>query len=583
MGNKYLKMGLISLLVFMSIQMAWAEKTYKSKRWRLEFEAQEPKTIEITYPDGQKEVFWYVLYKVINNTDRDIPYTVNIKLVIDKMKEGIPTTKAPEIFYEARIPEGVNKQEYIDNLMAYYDVDLPIVKKMILEQLRLYPKLSKNEHSILSSLSENEPKSVINIMSEVGLSYEETEACLNNLVVNNLAISQEIKENPIFVKATSQKALFWINDEKVNHKVNEIEVKVGEQVAGWEVVSFDPNRVVMKKGDVVTAFCRGNTLEYLYSKTQKNFVERDERYISGMEAKGIYKGRFSSEQSNHGKQYVFQNTIIPKKSIRKGLAIFRNVSPEMDYMALVVGGLVDPIVRRNRKLYVENEVLISAYKRPGDEFHSHRDPIVPLYENWVVLKLSQVIRGKGKKDILIEPEKVALEKFEIKEETPDEKKTKPKDADSDKEWKEWLEDEGETPKSSMKTEKPSFEEEESDDKSYVELAQKFLKMGKEEMVPHCTDDFAALISEKNTKIDPKQMPKDLTMTDSSSQGNKAKVVFESKLKKNQKATVYMVKEGGDWKVDDLGMAGPTGEIKMKTFFRSFGKAMEKAFEKRGNE
>lgn len=419
MGSKLFKIWLVSLLILFSHTL-FAQKRYQSRRWRLDFESDPPKSITIVQPDGKKDIYWYVRYKIINNTPRNIPWMFNIKLVIDKVREGVAIGKVPEVFFNATFPAGVNKEQYMKNLRAYYDVNLPVVKKEILSRLKLYPRFSKNTKAVLSALDSNTPKDVISIMEEVGLSYEETETCLNRLVVNNLAISQEAKGNPIFVRGTLGHTLFIVNDK-------EVKAKAGDKIAGWTIVSFDRNRVVMKKGDVITSFCKGSTIEYLYAKTLKRVVERDTIYFTGMDAKGTYKGRIPKKEVKKGKKYLFETNVIPKKSIRHGIAIFSNVSEEMDFMAIVVSGLVDPIVKRNRKVYVENEVMMVAYKRLGDEYHSDRDTMVHLYKKNEVLSTYELDRKTGKTFV---PKVKVKKKIEVMTDT---KKTDEKKTDKDEE------------------------------------------------------------------------------------------------------------------------------------------------------
>jgi hypothetical protein len=573
MGKKFCFIAIVMILFLFFADHLYADKAYKSKRWRLKFEGDAPTPITITHPDGKKETYWYVRYKVINETERDIPWMINVKLVIDKPAEAVTETKVPELFYNGEIPSGQDKEEYLKNLKSYYDTNFSVVKKAICDHLRLHPQLSKQENAVLSALHENTPKTVFQIMGEVGLSYEETESCLTNLVVNNLSISQEIKENPIFARATIQKAIFLVNDEKTPNKTVELSLSPGDKIADWEVVSFTRNRVVMKKKDVITTFAKGATIEYLYSKVGKIFIQRDFPHVTGMGAKGTYKGRVSVEESPGSKQHIFEKTVIPQKSIRYGLAIFSDVSAEMDYMGVVVTGLVDPIFRRKDKIYVENEAFICAYKRPGDEFGNDREPIARLYEKWMVLSLKEVKWDKGGKRVLVPvEEKPAEAKDKAVEEEPE--KTPPA-----KEEKKAEETEEEDEKSFVKEESETTKEEEKtkpEQKPYVAIAEKFIKAKtKDQMIPHCSKDFGALLGEKTSKLDASKIPTDIKIVDSSQTGNKAKVVFESKQKADQKVTVYMVKEGDDWKADDVGIVGPKGEMKVKLMFKMLRGALDK--------
>ena len=383
----------ILLLAMLTItQTMWAQKSYHSRRWRLKFENDAPKSIMVTDPGGEKKLYWYIRYKVINNSQRDIRWMINMKLVIDKPKAGITESQVPGIFYQAKIPDGSNKEEYLNNLQAYYDSDLSIVKRFIMKKLGIYPELTKVERKILAALDEKIPLSVMDIKKKIGLSYQEIESNLIRLVVNNMAISQEMPGNSTFLEGKSSYALFVIYDQNS-------EVRIGETVNGWKLISFSKTQAVLQKEDCIKVLTMGNTMEYRYLKTGKIFSGRDIPMATGISAQGVYQGRSSVKQpypkgkTTQGVSYKFKNAVIPAKSTHHGLAIFSDISPEMDYMALVVTGLTDPIVKRNRKVYIENEALIDAYMKPGDEFHTHQNPIVHLYRKWIVLSNREIKRN----------------------------------------------------------------------------------------------------------------------------------------------------------------------------------------------
>ena len=55
------------------------------KSWQLDFEFQDPKRLTLA-PLGQpKTSYWYVLYRVTNNTGRDVPFYPSIRLVTDTL------------------------------------------------------------------------------------------------------------------------------------------------------------------------------------------------------------------------------------------------------------------------------------------------------------------------------------------------------------------------------------------------------------------------------------------------------------------------------------------------------------------
>ncbi len=383
-GKKILYPFSFLLVVFLFSQhLTWADSSNQIGRWRLEFKNDVPKEIILTEPDGTKRVYWYFRYTVRNNTDRDISYMVKIKMVIDKTKPGIPTSQVPQIFANAKIPSTVaDKKEYIESLQTYHDIDLPIVKNKIMESLRLYPKLSEKERAVWSVVSNTEAASVFQVMETTSLSYVEAESTLNRLTVKNLMISQEVDGNPTFVGSKKNEAFFWLNDDEVVRKA-------GEEIAGWEVVSFDKNSVVLKKNGIQNYLRVGSGLEYLYTKTDKALFERDDSYLAGFATLGNYKGR---NAEGDGPKYEFKRNMIKKNSSLQGIAIFSNPSPETDFMAIVVSGLIDPIVQRYNIVYAYNEVAMFGYRRVGgDEFSTQSESLVPLYRKWEVLA-TKVIR-----------------------------------------------------------------------------------------------------------------------------------------------------------------------------------------------
>lgn len=379
MGHKNLY-GNFWLLIALLTAICWAsEKQYTSRRWRLKFESDPPKPILIKEPDGKQTLYWYVRYKVTNAMSREVPWMVNIKIVIDKTRPGVPESQVPGVFHQATIPEEADKEQYLNSLQTYYDVNLPIVRQEIMKQLNLYPALSKNEQMVMDVLELENPKSIFTMMKQIKLSYDEIESALLALISRNLVISQEAHGDPSFIKVTSKGAIFYQNGET-------FALRVGEAVYDWKLLSFDKKQVVMQKGDVVTSFYPGASLEYNYSKSEKTIATRDPFYTSGMEAKGFYLGR----STNKDRKFRFRHAVIPAKSTHHGVAIFHDISREMDFMAVVVTGLADPVVRRTGKIYVKNEALLIAYQRLGDEFYSYQDTISFLYQKQIVLSFKEI-------------------------------------------------------------------------------------------------------------------------------------------------------------------------------------------------
>ncbi|BBM87400.1 hypothetical protein [Candidatus Uabimicrobium amorphum] len=373
------------LVALFSLQIVVAEK--KSRRWRLDFEMLEkPTRIIVTEPDGIQNVYWYFRYIVRNDTNQDINYSINIKLVVDKPAPGVTENKVPELFHNAKIPYDIeNKEKYINSLQKYYDTDFPIAKEAIYQELGLHPILTDEEKKVLSVLGDQFTRSAIDISKEVKLPYTKVETALESLLAKNLIIGSELDGRPTFLNSGLTYANFVIDNVEVTKKK-------GETISGWEIVSFAKGAVIIKKEDVVKKVTSGSVIEYRYSKSNKSPFEKTQYYYAGMNGKGSYLGRQESED----KKYRFKRDVIKKGSSRRGIAIFYGVSPETDFMAIVVSGLVNPIVRRYKLVTARNEVLMIGYKIPGDELSIHRKQLQPLYKKWEVLS-TRVVRTYEKK------------------------------------------------------------------------------------------------------------------------------------------------------------------------------------------
>lgn len=373
------------IVILFSLQVTIAEK--KSRRWRLDFEMLEkPTRIIVTEPDGIQNVYWYFRYIVRNDTDRDINYSINIKLVIDKPAPGVTENKVPELFYNAKIPYSVeNKEKYITFLQKYYDTDFPIAKEAIYKKLGLHPVLTETETKVLGVLGDQFTRSTFDISKEINLSYVQVEGALENLLAKNLIIGSEIDGSPTFLNSGLTYANFRIDNFEVTKRK-------GETLSGWEIVSFAKGAVIIKKGDVVKKVTSGSVIEYRYSRSNKSPFEKTQYYHAGMGAKGSYLGR---KEGDDKQKYRFKRDVIKKNSSRRGIAIFYGVSPETDFMAVVISGLVNPIVRRYKVVTAHNEVLMVGYKIPGDELSIHRKQLVPLYKKWEVLS-TRVVRTYDK-------------------------------------------------------------------------------------------------------------------------------------------------------------------------------------------
>lgn len=376
------------------------------------------------------------------------------------------------------------------------------------------------------------------------LSYEEAENALTNLVVRKLVLPEETPEDPVWVGGGKASGLKFLV--RKDGKAQEVVIREGDtaEIAGWVLISCEESddtatKITMKKGDVITGFYPGATLEYFYSKTYRYFVERNDNYAAGLSARGTYKGystrnqyrgssirdrfvyenlvrRLEDQAKEEGGQiseanwkgkaedfdyldknadgvmsegeiknpFSFEDAVIPPKKeflfnaylaqknrevidegdapgisgmfqtmfksngvrlsqnpevtqenagewqikdpedrtvyfaarykdnltvyrqnndyVHYGVAIFSDVSPEMDFMGVIVSGLVDPVVLRQyhletpdgtqilQKSYLENEVYMIGFQRPGDEFTSQDMPVEYIYEKWIVLSRKQL-------------------------------------------------------------------------------------------------------------------------------------------------------------------------------------------------
>ncbi|MBI3268327.1 MAG: HEAT repeat domain-containing protein [Planctomycetes bacterium] len=54
------------------------------RRWRLDFECEKPDLITYEGEGGDREDFWFVVYKVTNPTDQDVPLIIDLTLRTDK-------------------------------------------------------------------------------------------------------------------------------------------------------------------------------------------------------------------------------------------------------------------------------------------------------------------------------------------------------------------------------------------------------------------------------------------------------------------------------------------------------------------
>ncbi len=76
--------GLACLLPMPAPVTAAPEPSLVPKSWQLDFSADAPRAIAVKNLRGKYEWFWYVTYKVVNNTDRERLFTPEIVIGTDK-------------------------------------------------------------------------------------------------------------------------------------------------------------------------------------------------------------------------------------------------------------------------------------------------------------------------------------------------------------------------------------------------------------------------------------------------------------------------------------------------------------------
>lgn len=84
----------ISIILICTVAVCAARSTsaaptpeHISSSWQLEFEFQDPQRLTLQLPgDKQPTTYWYVLYKVTNNTGKDVQFYPSFRLVTDSLK-----------------------------------------------------------------------------------------------------------------------------------------------------------------------------------------------------------------------------------------------------------------------------------------------------------------------------------------------------------------------------------------------------------------------------------------------------------------------------------------------------------------
>jgi len=73
--------------VAVSVVRAAPKAAATSQAWQLEFRFEDPKRLVVRLPGEDKpRVYWYMLYKVINNSGRDVQFLPTFEIVTDTLK-----------------------------------------------------------------------------------------------------------------------------------------------------------------------------------------------------------------------------------------------------------------------------------------------------------------------------------------------------------------------------------------------------------------------------------------------------------------------------------------------------------------
>ena len=73
-----------------------------SMAWQLEFEFHDPQRIDVALPgDSRPATYWYVLYQVTNNTNREVDFYPSFQLVTDTLQVVTAGDNIPPRVYDA--------------------------------------------------------------------------------------------------------------------------------------------------------------------------------------------------------------------------------------------------------------------------------------------------------------------------------------------------------------------------------------------------------------------------------------------------------------------------------------------------
>ena len=74
---------LAAILAWQTTAPAFEEAGAVPKSWQLEFTHDQPRTLAVTLPDGSVRWYWYMAYKVVNNTGADRMFIPEFTIATD--------------------------------------------------------------------------------------------------------------------------------------------------------------------------------------------------------------------------------------------------------------------------------------------------------------------------------------------------------------------------------------------------------------------------------------------------------------------------------------------------------------------
>ncbi|MDP7033398.1 MAG: hypothetical protein QF752_02785 [Planctomycetota bacterium] len=106
------------LTVFLFIQAVSAQTDSTQRRWKLDFKVGKFDSIIIKDPLGYRKVYWYMTYKVTNNTGAPRKMDLDIWLITDVPKGDIKKTELGNIFQHCKLPDNLKTITIDDKINA---------------------------------------------------------------------------------------------------------------------------------------------------------------------------------------------------------------------------------------------------------------------------------------------------------------------------------------------------------------------------------------------------------------------------------------------------------------------------------